>query len=182
MSGQQQEQSSWPVGTRQSFVIFTFLVNTHAMCFFPFLHSHFGKRGIGAYGLFALIGMILYAGLMHCPPMFLYLKLWLGFLVWRRITTDTSQHSMYPGFPWLAGLLVKDEERARSLEAVLVALAGLGLMPFSEPLGNFVFVGGGSMLAKLAIDKHIADIQMQAIRDAVIEGELRWQRMHERRW
>jgi hypothetical protein len=182
MGGQQEEMGGWPMGTRQTFALVAWAVNTHAMCFLPFLHSHFGRRGIGAYGLFSLIGMILYAGFAPCPPMFLYLKLWFGFLVWRRLTTDTAQHSMYPGFPWLAGLLVADEERARALEVVLVALVGLGMMPFCEPLGNFVFVGAGSMLAKLAIDRHISDIQTQAIRDAVIEGHFRWQRMHERRW
>ena len=110
MREQQEQQGFWPMGTRQTFVLFAFAVNTHAMCFFPLLHSHFGRRGIGAYGCFAAIAMILYAALVPCPTMLVYMKVWLGFVVWRRLTLDPVQHSMYPGFPWLAGLLVADEE------------------------------------------------------------------------
>ena len=86
----------------------------------------------------AMLAIFWYAAETRSDVMMTYLWVWLGMVIWRRLTPGKGVTTEYQGKPWLTAWLVKNEMFARIAEAVLVFAVAQYMMPQSPPLGQFL--------------------------------------------
>ena len=99
-----------------------------------------------------MLFILVYAWLAESPDMITYWYLWMGMVIYRRITADKCQHSQYRGWPWMFRWCVKSEMTARLLEAATMPLLGGIVSGFSEDVGRFVTAGVFSFGFRYLID------------------------------
>lgn len=92
--------------------------SAYGACLWPFCRSSFGSRAFAGYPL-SLIGMLVYAGWRECEAMGAYVIAWLVAVAYRRLTTDSNQHSLYQGYPWVFGWMAT--ERVARLSEMFIA-------------------------------------------------------------
>lgn len=163
------------------------LAASHATCFLVFFRCRCGTHAFGLNGLFALLMIVVYAGVAEATEMFPFLVLWLAFLCIRRGESVTMarrgqvEHSRYSGWPWLAIRFpfVRREQTAVGLiEPLFCLLAGTFLMPLSQPMGGFILLGVVSLTVKAGTEREINSARVRAMRDAQIENQQLVERFH----
>src|SRR5690349_21771385 len=100
MQRPQQEPTS-PYNLRSSFDLVMFTATILSMCILPLTRRRMGRRCMGRHGFFAMLLIFFYAGLQNSIDMFHYLYVWIGMVIFRRLTADKQQHTRYPGSVWL---------------------------------------------------------------------------------
>lgn len=168
---QQQRQPSGLLDFRTGFNLGVFVIDTYIAGIRPFTRSHMGTRGMGAAGFWAMLFIPLYAGLAEAPDLLGYWYLWLGMVIYRRITADTCQHPYHQGSPWMFGWCVNGDLGPRLLEAATMPLLGGIVSTFSEDVGAFITAGVFPFGLRYAIDAMTEARRREAARIARIEME-----------
>jgi hypothetical protein len=169
---------------KDSFNVLCLVMASHATSITVFTHTGFGTNALGKRGLAALVLLVMVAAFAGSSFMGWYILAFLvASLVQRIATAKMSRagqrpHSLSDGRPFLIRL-VRNERTARTLEAFLCAVAGVGIavmggawqMPqLAVPA---VYVGLGCI--SLAFDDGMSEAAMQqrveAMRDARLENE-----------
>lgn len=181
MSNQQQGPADH-INMRNTTNLASFAVLAHSTCFTPFLRIGFGAEALGFNGAAAFIMVLLFAGAFPDQGGMSFFWLWLGALLFQRVTSDRNRlkkkiitHSRYSGFPALTMKLfpcIKQESTARAIgEPMLLVLLGLLLYQVSEPLGAWVMSGSVSLVMVHCVSEQIDRRKLQAMHDAQIEQE-----------
>jgi hypothetical protein len=178
---QQKEKSSYLIEMRHAANLLFFITDAHAMCILPFTRSHMGKRGVGAAGFWAMIGIALYAGTMNAPEMITYWYVWLCMCIYRRIFADRNQHTQYRGWVWAFDWCVRDELTARRLEVAAVFALGIAVMEWSQAIGQFLVYGSFSLGVQSSLAAMHRTRRLEAAHNARLEMETMQQQFVEER-
>ncbi|WP_337177538.1 hypothetical protein [Paludisphaera sp.] len=157
-----------------------FALTVHALCLTPFLRSGQGRRGLGWAGLCAALLIPMWAGFARSEPLVLYWYAWLVFVAYRRLESLIRRwrgervHSRYVGYPWLAGIIFRNESAALYFEPFLCLGLGYLLQGVDEGLGFFVSCGALSLGAIALMDRERRISIDTAITDGEIEAQQYW--------
>lgn len=141
----------------------------YAMCFYVFLRSGFGRKGLGAASLLAWLGILLYAAAWESPAMLEFLQAFICMVIFRMVTYSKRDITEYQGFPWLASLCLlgnQNEKLLRFVEPFFVLAAGWYLMDYDPALGQFFTYGAYAMHIKFGIDAMLLRQMREATEDA----------------
>lgn len=148
-----------------------------------FLRRGFGRRYLGGHAAAVLVLVPLYSLLWegHDPrPLFVFLGLYLLACVWarlgitwRRIRGRDTVHSYYSGTPPFMGarfLGARISERTAKgvIDPLCVAAIGLWLMQFSEPLGWYLVLAAGGLMASVRMAVAHQQKRVLDMRDAYL--------------
>jgi hypothetical protein len=135
--------------------------------FLPFLRSHCGSHAF--YKLWpTAIYIPVYAAYAKAPEIIYWFYPWLLALVFRRLTHDQNQLSIYRGWPWTGGLFTRRESLARVIEASLLLAAGYFI---DGPVGMFMMIGAAGLFVTLRVDAMVMGARRRAVRDSRILGD-----------
>jgi hypothetical protein len=176
-SGDAQGQGRDTFNMRTGAKVLHLVVETHAAGFTPFLRRGMGVNYPGAFGLLALVMILLYAAATHDPLVITYFWFWLGMIIVRRAEAvqlarrGWVEHSRYNGWPWFSIKLpfVKTESAAKIADAMVCLIVGAELYQWSEALGRFVMLGCLSLGMQRAIQGQVNSMRLRQMRDAAIE-------------
>jgi hypothetical protein len=150
---QQQGQGQDPSGTNGVAKIF-FVCRALAVSIEVFLHraGSFGERYVGTQSSIALVLIGFFPVfwptedprpiLWFDAAFFLRCMMIRTCTIVRRIRGRTQPHSYYSGWPWMLGARSRvPESRVKGfLEPLIVAVAGLLLQPWNQPLGTYLVI------------------------------------------
>jgi len=122
-----------PFDMRNGVKLVHVVVETHAAAVAPFLRSGMGVNYPGAFGLLALVMILVYFVATNDPLVITYFWFWLGAIIVRRAEAvqlarrGRVVHSRYTGWPWLSIKLpfVKTESAAKYADAMVCLVVGL---------------------------------------------------------
>ncbi len=174
----QPQQQENPVTVAQGLNMAYIAATVHAACIMPWLRSRPGTHAYANTGPLALIAMVFYAAFANCPEMLDYIPIWLVAVIFRRITSDRTQHSRYYGVPLLTRWFACGPVTAMKME-VIVMLAAVLLLPISEPLGLFFLAETISLTVILVIEGGAQALRRRRMHDASIEHEATAEMFHE---
>ncbi len=152
--------------------------NVYCTSIAVFIRKDFGQEALSSNSVYALLVLIFLAA--QDPAFQIFLGLFFIAQVYRRIQTllllrrGVVWHSRYAGYPYLAMKcpFVRKEETAKGIiEPMMCFLAGVTLMPLSEPVGLYVFWASLSFLMRAGIEREIARKRKLQMQDAKIEHE-----------
>lgn len=175
MQGRQQQTPGEQITLPGTFNLLVILLSAHATCLRVFLRYGFGSEALGANGLGAFLLILAYAGFSNSPEMLTYFWLWFAALIAQRCRTGVlaatgrREHSRYNGWPWLTGLVTRNELAAKAAEGPLCLIIGAILCEWSEQVGYFVMFGMVSLTGLHIIDRIAIEMQIRRMRDAEIE-------------
>jgi hypothetical protein len=154
-----------------SFNALLFFSQLHAACIWPFLRTGMGVEALRQYGALAFFLLMFLA--LNSTAMLVYLALWCVFAARQRAKADSSQHSQYTGYPYLAIKIpgFRTEAKAKVAESLLCLAVGVALMPVNEGVGAFVAVGMFSLAMVEGIGREVNRKRMLRMRDAWIEQQ-----------
>ena len=142
------------------------ITSAHATCFYPFLRYGMGTHALLWLGPCALILMLGYAQMTHCPLMYPLMAAWLIAAVIQKFLKSRNEDSAYLGWPIICWL-VRREPAGKALEPFLVGTAGIACAPVDENFAGFLMAGWLSMLVREAICRAVVQKQVRQMRDAV---------------
>lgn len=175
MRQQQQQPGDLFEDTRKGFNAVVFLLDVYASAVYPFIRTRRGVRSMGKEWLLALVLVTVYTSETRSVGMWAYWHAFLLMSVYRRVTADRSQITVYPGFPWAARLatlgMLRDEYWLRAVEPFLCLAFGLAVYPASPALGKFVGAGFILLRLKNGIEAHMRRRMRESMHDARISME-----------
>jgi hypothetical protein len=160
---------------RNAFNIFYVVLRGWSLCFTPFLRENFGIRSFGGPAAIAFLILAMMSG--NCPPMQVYLALWILAVIcrwvqaWQAFRRGALIHSYSAGDP---ECLTKGKFVRRYNTAVFVAeplfcfVIGLMFLSYSEILGVFIMLGCVPLIAMASMDRQAVQRQLMDQRDGEV--------------
>ena len=124
-----------------------------------------GTCGLGKPAGFALLAMFFITGATRSVAMLYYIKLWVIFAIYRRLTADKSVHTDTPGYPILTAF-IRHDYLAYVAEALLVAVIGHCLSGWSPVVGKFLMGCSFALWMELLIAMAVTEQQKRAAHNA----------------
>lgn len=133
----------------------------------PLLRARWGTQAY-EHLWFCGVYMLVYAGFAESPEILYWVPAWIILLIFRSLTADRNQESIYRGWPWLGALFVRRERNARFIEAALVLGTGYW---WGGPIGTFLMLAGGGLFFTLKVDSMVLQARRRAMQDAYVRGQ-----------
>jgi hypothetical protein len=129
-----------------------FLANTGYWLVAPVTRSGMGRRAGGMPWLVAFVILLFYARQQQSEALEFYTWAWLGMSLFRRLTPGKEVVTLYQGWPWLTGWLLRNELTARLAEVPLVFLAGAAVADADAATGKLLMWASLGLAVKYWIE------------------------------
>jgi hypothetical protein len=160
--------------------LLTWICHSMAVTVEVFLHDQFGERYLGAqsfFGLLAIMGSSLFCGRQDTRALLGFLVAYIIVCSAIRIETAIRRrkgtlpaHSRYNGRPFLMRLMRRTPEIdiKQRIEPLLVLFVGIGVLPYSQPLGGYLMAAAIALAASVGMTEAQQRIRAMDMNDAVI--------------
>lgn len=179
---QQEPQSDFVDQARATVNILIFMMRTLAASVVVFLRRNFGEQYLGGPAAAVLIAVPLFVTawpghdvrpLLWFLPVYLYACLLHRVVIVRRKRRGVVLHRYYGGDSLLRRFFPRMSESTmrRGMEPLVAMIAGLLLMPVSEPLGSYIMLAGSGLFISENVNDTMQREHVQRMHDAYLEQQ-----------